>query len=669
MQRKNTFEDFEKLMDTTASNSSAEAAESEPKSADSTSKHSELEFNSSLVQRRHSPKIPANGSELFEESEESEEETEDYKEAYEPPKPVYSHRNRKGIDEAEAEERYRQREARLRKKAEKRRRNRHLGGKILAILQLILSVVFMGLILKLDVLPTKYFIAASLVLFILALICFLLQFRPHAHWVGKVISVILSVVMILGSVYVGKTMYTLDTVTKVKTYQTDKIVIAVLKENPADSLADAKDYAFGITATLDRSKIDLAITQMNNNLGSEIDVTEFDSYSEQVEALYSGKIDAMIYNQALDELIEENNPGFTEKIRIIDNFNVETEVYMEDVPDLPITKEPFVVFLSGMDVYGDMDEASRSDVNIMACVNPTTKQVLLVSVPRDAYVEIPGITNGEKDKLTHAGMYGIQYSVASMENIFDLDINYYVRINFTSLIMMVDALGGVNVNSECAFSTYYKQYNEETDTWSYYEYAKGINHLDGVHALAFARERMNLAGGDYQRARNQQLVIEALLEKIKSPAFLTGYTGLLSSLEGKMDTNLTSQQIASLVKMQLNDGADWNIVSASVYGVSSSEYCASYAGSPLDVEILDDDSILAVKEVIDQLMKGEVISEPRVTDIQEVYEVDESDAEDDYYINNHADDYEYDDFYWENGGNLAEDYYETFGSTDEGEDY
>lgn len=297
---------------------------------------------------------------------------------------------------------------------------------------------------------------------------------------------------------------------------------------------------------------------------------------------------------------------------------------------------------------------------MIACVNPTAKQVLLISIPRDAYVEIPGITYGEKDKLTHAGMYGIQYSIASVENIFDIDISYYVRINFTSLITMVDALGGIDVNSECAFSTYYKQYNEETDTWSYYEYAKGINHLDGIHALAFARERMNLVGGDYQRGRNQQAVIEALLEKIKSPAFLTGYTGLLSSLEGKMDTNLTSQQIASLVKMQLNDGADWNIVSASVYGISSSGYCASYAGSPLDVEVLDDDSILAVKEIIEQLMAGEIISEPRVTDIQEVYEVDESDAEDDYYINNHADDYEYDDYYWENGGDLAEDYYETF---------
>lgn len=668
MQRKSTFEDFEKLMENTDSNPSEAKVESESEDDSEKANRQELEFDSRLVRRRRGPQIPANGSELFEEAD-ADEKAEDYREVYEPPKPIYSQWNKKDIDEAEAEERYRQREARLRKKAEKRRKKRHLGGKILAIVQLILSIVFMGLIFKLDVLPMKYLIVASVVLLILALICFLLQFRRHAHWVGKVISIIISIVMIFGSVYVGKTMHTLDSVTKVKTYQTDKIVIAVLKENPADSLADAKDYEFGITATLDRSKIDLAIDQMNNNLESEIDVLEFNSYSEQVEALYSGKIDAMIYNQTLNELIEENNPGFLDKVRIIDNFNVETEVYMEDVPNLPITKEPFIVFLSGMDVYGDMDETSRSDVNMMACVNPTTKQVLLVSVPRDAYVEIPGITYGEKDKLTHAGMYGIQYSIASMENIFDLDIDYYVRINFTSLIMMVDALGGVNVDSECAFSTYYKQYNEATDTWSYYEYAKGINHLDGVHALAFARERMNLAGGDYQRARNQQLVIEALLEKIKSPAFLTGYTGLLSSLEGKMDTNLTSQQIASLVKMQLNDGADWNIVSASVYGISSSEYCASYAGSPLDVEVLDDDSIMAVKEVINQLMRGEIISAPRVTDIQEAYEVDESDAQDDYYINNHADDSEYDDFYWENGGNLAEDYYETFDNTDNGAVY
>lgn len=656
MQRKSTFEDFEKLMDDAVTSDSSESESAEPE-------RREIEFDSAMFKRRSAPRIPANGSELFDEpdSEEAEIYEEDYEEeVYEPQKPIYSHRNTQEFDEAEAEERYRQREARLRKKAEKRRQNRHLGGKILAILQLILSVVFMGLIFKLDVLPTKYFIAASIILILLALICFLLQFRKHAHWAGKIISFIVILVMIFGSVYVAKTMFTLGSVTKVKTYQTDKIVIAVLADDPAQSLADAEDYKFGIMAGNDRSKVDLAITQMNSNLDSEIETVEYNSYSEQVEALYTGKIDAMIYNQALDELIEEKNPGFLEKIRIIDNFKVETEVLMEDVPDLPITKEPFIVFLSGMDVYGDLEQTSRSDVNIMACVNPTTKQVLLVSVPRDAYVEIPGITYGEKDKLTHAGMYGIQYSIAAMEEIFDLDISYYVRINFTSLIMMVDALGGIDVESDYAFSTYYKQYNADTDTWTYYEYKKGMNHLDGIYALAFARERMNAAGGDYQRAKNQQKVIAALLEKIKSPAFLTGYTGLLSSLEGKMDTNFTSQQLASLVKMQLNDGADWNIVSSSVYGISSEEYCASYAGSPLAVEVLDDDSIEAVKEVIDKLMKGEVISEPRVTDIQEAYEVNGSNADDDYYVNNHADDYEYDDFYLEHGGYLDEEDYETF---------
>lgn len=664
MQRKSTFEDFEKLMDDAVTSDPSESESAEPE-------RREIEFDSAMFKRRSAPRIPANGSELFDEpdSEEAEIYEEDYEEeVYEPQKPIYSHRNTQEFDEAEAEERYRQREARLRKKAEKRRQNRHLGGKILAILQLILSVVFMGLIFKLDVLPTKYFIAASIILILLALICFLLQFRKHAHWAGKIISFIVILVMIFGSVYVAKTMYTLGSVTKVKTYQTDKIVIAVLADDPAQSLADAEDYKFGIMAGNDRSKVDLAITQMNSNLDSEIETVEYNSYSEQVEALYTGKIDAMIYNQALDELIEEKNPGFLEKIRIIDNFKVETEVLMEDVPDLPITKEPFIVFLSGMDVYGDLEQTSRSDVNIMACVNPTTKQVLLVSVPRDAYVEIPGITYGEKDKLTHAGMYGIQYSIAAMEEIFDLDISYYVRINFTSLIMMVDALGGIDVESDYAFSTYYKQYNADTDTWTYYEYKKGMNHLDGIYALAFARERMNAAGGDYQRAKNQQKVIAALLEKIKSPAFLTGYTGLLSSLEGKMDTNFTSQQLASLVKMQLNDGADWNIVSSSVYGISSEEYCASYAGSPLAVEVLDDDSIEAVKKVIEKLMKGEVISEPRVTDIQEAYEVNGSNADDDYYVNNHADDYEYDDFYWEHGGYLDEEDYETF-EYSEGEDY
>jgi len=655
MQRKNTFEDFEELMKTTTlepPKSNTEESEKTEIKGTEEQKRQSLEFDSKVVRRTSEPQIPAYGSEMFEESEAEDEEPEVYVQPARKPE-----NTARRYSEEEAEARYRQREERLRNKAMKRRKNKHIVGKIFALIQLIISVVFMGLLAFLNVLPTRYFIIISAVLALLALICFLFQFGRRTHWVGKVISIILCIALAFGSVYVWKTKYTLDTVTTTKNYQTDKIVIAVLSDDSAESVEDAKDYDFGIMSALDRTKVDMAITQINTNLGSKIKTTEYDTYSEQVEALYDGEIDAIIYNQALDELIEENNPGFLEKIRVIDNFDVETEVLMEDVPDLPITKEPFIVYLSGMDVYGELEQTSRSDVNIMACVNPTTKQVLLVSVPRDAYVEIPGITDGESDKLTHAGMYGIQYSIASMENIFDVDISYYVRVNFTSLMMMVDALGGIDVDSDYSFSTYYKQYDEETDTWSYYEYDKGINHLNGAYALAFARERMNAVGGDYQRAKNQQKVIAALLERLKSPAILTGYTGLLTSLEGKMDTNFSSQQIASLVKMQLNDGAEWNIISSSVYGISSQEYCASYAEAPLDVEVLDDDSIKAVQEVIDALMAGEVIAEPKATELQELYEVDESDVDSDYYLNNHADDYEYDDFYWENGG------YESDGTT------
>lgn len=649
MRRKNTFEDFEELVSGTPDGpeeiQKEKAEDTKPEQQDTDEEnYQNIAFDAQIARRKKEPQIPAYGSELFETGEDDIEtpESGDY---YEQENEAYS-----DPEEDEAMARYRRHEEQLRRKAEKRRKNRHLGGKILAVIQLILSIAFMGFFMVLDVLPVKYVIILSIILFLLALLCFVSQFGRRVHWIGKIVSLIICLALIVGSVYVAKTKLTLDNVTKVKTYQTDKIVIAVRADDPAQSIEDAADYEFGIMSALDRTKVDLAVTQINSSLKSEINITEFDTYSEQVKALYNGKIDAMIYNQNLDELIEENNPGFLEKVRIIDNFDVETEIVMEDVPDLPITKEPFVVFLSGMDVYGELEQTSRSDVNIIACVNPISKQVLLISIPRDAYVEIPGITYGEKDKLTHAGMYGVQYSMASIEKILDVDISYYVRINFTSLITMVDALGGVDVESDYAFSTYYKQYDADTDTWSYYEYNKGVNHLNGVYALAFARERMNAAGGDYQRARNQQKVIEALLNKLKSPAILTGYTGLLSSLEGQMDTNLSSQQIASLVKMQLNDGAEWNIISTSVYGTSSDEYCASYAEAPLAVEVLDDDSIEAVQEVIAELMAGEVISQPRVTDVQEIYEVDESESDEDYYLNNHADDYEYDDFYWENGG-------------------
>lgn len=559
------------------------------------------------------------------------------------------------------------RDKRKQKSKTGKKRRIPIVGIIFAVIQLICSGVFLWSLGTLDMLPMRYFALVVILLLVLAGIAFALQWLRHVHIVGKVMAALVSILLIIVTIYIARTHGLLQNITAGSTYQTDKIVVAVLQDDEAESIVDAVDYEFGITRSLDREKVDLAISQINDTIGVQISTVEYDSYSDLVNALYDGDVEAIIYNQAMNDLIEENNEGFTERVRILDNFDVQTEVFMEDVPDLPITEDPFILFLSGMDVYGDIQETGRSDVNILACVNPTTKQVLLISIPRDAYVEIPGITSyGEKDKLTHAGMYGVQYSMNALEELFDVDVNYYVRVNFSSLIMMVDALGGIDVDSDYAFSTYYKQYTQATDTWEYYNYTKGTNHLNGDHALAFARERMNLPGGDYQRGKNQQKVIEGLLEKIKSPSILLNYTDLLDSLSGKMDTSLSSQQIASLVKMQLNDGAEWNIVSASVYGTSSQEYCASYSGSPLSVEILDDDSIAAVKEVIDALFAGEVISEPRTTDLESAYEVDEDELDSEYYMNNHASDWEYGSDYFtvgKNGGGSSS------GSSDTEADY
>lgn len=547
----------------------------------------------------------------------------------------------------EAEERYKKK----RRKKKKKKKNRHLFGKFLSFVQMIISVVLICVLAYYDLVPEKYLIIGGAALGGLFVLTFAMQYKRGIHILGKLISLILSAVMVIGMVYLGKTMSTLDTVTAVKNYQTDKVAVVVLADSKYETIDDVLGEKFGIMTASDLAKVDRAIEQIEEAHNVTIKRQTYGSYTDLVNDLYSGKIKVMVYNQAMNELIEDQNEGFLEKIKILDTESVETEVLMDDVPDLPVTEEPFIVYLSGLDVYDGMEETSRSDVNIMACVNPVSKQILLVSVPRDAFVTIPGVTGeGGADKLTHAGMYGVNYSIAAMENIFDVDINYYGRINFTAFLMMVDALGGVDVDSDYAFSTYYKQYDPDTKVWEYFYYDKGINHLDGRHALAFARERMNSAIGDYQRARNQEKVITALVDKLQSPAVLTGYTGLLDSMEGHVDTNFTSQQLASLVKMQLNDGAKWNIVMSSVYGYPSSEYCASYGEAPLDVEILDSDSINAVKEVIADLFAGKVISEPRKTDIQEQYTMNESEADSDYYLHQHASDDEYDDFYWENGG-------------------
>ena len=269
-----------------------------------------------------------------------------------------------------------------------------------------------------------------------------------------------------------------------------------------------------------------------------------------------------------------------------------TNGFLSNAEANKITKEPFVLYLSGVDTRGDLTEKARSDVNIIAAVNPVTKQVVLINTPRDYYVDLAG-TNS-KDKLTHAGLYGVQTSMDTLGNLYGVNVEHYIRINFAGFIDIVDALGGVDVYSDQAFTS--------VGSPGYYDpttFVEGWNHLDGKAALAFARERHAFKTGDVQRGINQMKVIDAMLNKIKSPALLMGFTKILDAVADSFVTSLSTNQISALVRMQLSDFAEWNIERYTVTGTSgSSTKCYSAKGQKLYVMKPDEASVAKARAAL-----------------------------------------------------------------------
>ena len=275
-----------------------------------------------------------------------------------------------------------------------------------------------------------------------------------------------------------------------------------------------------------------------------------------------------------------------------------------------ITKEPFVLYLSGVDNRGELTEKARSDVNILAVVNPTTKRVALINTPRDYYVDLAGTDS--KDKLTHAGLYGVETSMATLGNLYGIQVDHYIRIDFSGFISIIDAVGGVDVYSDQAFTS--------VGSPGYYDpttFAEGWNHLDGKSALAFARERHAFASGDIQRGINQMKVIDAMANKLKSPTVLMSFSKLMDAVSNCFVTSLSQEQISALVRMQLGDLANWDIESCSVTGSSGkSSQCYSAKGQSLYVMKPDESSVSKAKELIASVLGGE----GTVSDTQQIPE-------------------------------------------------
>lgn len=481
-------------------------------------------------------------------------------------------------------------EGERRKKKSKKSRKIQMIGFVINAAQIIASIVLVVLAMRLNVLPDKYIIAAGIAVAVVDFIMVGLQFPKKFRILGCVLSGILLIIFIIGDVYLARTHMVMDDITvEGNNYKVDNIVVAVLKDDAAQSLEDTLIYNFGVQKNLDRENTNKTIENIEQQSGTTLNVTEFDDFSSMVQALYSGQVQAVIYNAAYNDTIEETEKDFTDKIKILENHEITTQVQMTG-NDINVTQKPFTVYISGIDVYGDIKKTSRSDVNMLVTVNPQTKELIMTTTPRDYYVQLPGVSGEARDKLTHAGVYGIQCSMDTLSQLYNIDIDYYVRVNFTTLKNLVDALGGVDVYSEYEFTTHYKNGG--------YEIKKGYNHMDGKKALAFSRERYNVPGGDEQRGKDQQAVLKALFEKAMSPSILTGYMGILDSLEGNFETNMSMDQIASLVKMQLADGSGWSMKSQSVTGTFGDEYCYSGGNQRLSIIYPDDASVAEARQRI-----------------------------------------------------------------------
>ena len=455
--------------------------------------------------------------------------------------------------------------------------------KYLCIFIVILSVIVSGLVYFINVFPLEYFLVfISLIIIIDLVVISLLLSKGHIkNIIGGFLALILIVIMTLGINYGLNTMNFLKSF-GFSNYKTESYSILVLKSSKAKSINDLNNKTIGYLPNNNNEGLSKVVDKIKKKINYTEKINE--DVGNLITSLIKEKVDAIILDDArLDILKEENNEEYN-LLKKIDNLSI--DVKSEKIgKEVDVTNSSFNIYVSGIDTYGSINKVSRSDVNILITVNPITKKILLTNIPRDYYVKLH--KNGKYDKLTHAGIYGIDESINTLEDLFDTKINYYVKVNFTSLVDIVDALDGITVTSPYSFVSQ-----------DGYSYVKGDNIIDGKKALSFARERKSFKEGDRTRGENQQRVLTALINKAMSPKIITNYTNLLTSLKGKFVTNISDEDITKLIKMQLKNNSSWTIKSISVNGTDAMDYVYSYNKTKLYVMKPDYETVNNAKEQI-----------------------------------------------------------------------
>lgn len=487
---------------------------------------------------------------------------------------------------------------------------------VLTLLLIAVLSCFVFQLLNLNVLPFNIMISIIAILVLISLIfLILMDFSCRRIW-SRFISVIIVIsfitILAAGNVYIYKTQSVLEKVTAKQSNEGKvKNVVSVICLNGSsiEKIEDLENLNIGSLNTIDSKGTKECLKELNK---VDFENKKYDSVQQEVNALYENEVDAIILNECYRQNVTEfeDCDNFDNETKVIHSVTYYTDEKNEALVVSDITSNPFTILISGSDNYGEIDTVARTDVNMVVTINPVTSTVLMVSIPRDLYIDTIctdyACSYGAKDKLTHTGIYGIQTTKDTIENLLDIDINYTYRVNFSSLVEIVDALEGIDVLVPEGMAV------ERLFADGVSSVHEGWNHMDGKTALAYARERHAYLDGDLQRARNQQQVLEAIVDKASSSTALKNYSKLLKAMSNVFETNMAVSEITDLIKYELQSLPNWKFESYVIRGYGSMEFCAAL-GSEASVLIPDlstvDIASLKIKAVINGESSESIVDE------------------------------------------------------------
>lgn len=494
----------------------------------------------------------------------------------------------------------------------KKKKNKRPISKFMTIFMIVSLALLIFQIIKLNLLPAKLIVLVSLVMVILCLIILLILHFKAKKFLPRLLAGFIALCMCVGLAYgnyfIYKTDNTFDVVTSLADSKATTTSIVVLKSSSIKKESNLKGKKIGTILDMDKKPTKRMLDDLNKD-NIKYTTKDYSNLDELMEAFYSGEVDAICLNEKYRDILHETQAYFTFQTdtRIVHQNIHYTKVEKNDNPSDPvndISKDAFTVLVSGNDSYGTLqDSNTRSDANLLLTVNPKTGTILMTSIPRDYYVELVcpddeaelACPEGSYDKLTHSGLMGIKSTEKTIEKALGIKINYNVRINFSSVVNLVDALDGIDLDIKKG---------EEVDIFyvnSQPGLSVGKHHVDGETALAFARERHAYLDGDNQRVRNQQKVFKAIFNRIVSPKMITNYGKFMDALAVAFDTNLFGDEISKFVKYELNNMPNWNIESYAIVAEPDYQFCyqsQSYASVVQQNDIMNEVARKKIKAVL-----------------------------------------------------------------------